>query len=355
MKRWIAAAAAVLACTAGVAGAAGVTSAGPARAATALTWKRVYQSAGDGIFVSMAAVSVRNVWAVGAMLPGGTSAPKLLIRHFDGSSWKPLTIPGATMSASRVQATSASNVWVFGATKISKFVSRAGAYRWDGKHWHKIPLPANLDLTSSVVLGPSNVWVCGIDAPNGDVFHWNGHTWKPYDLNFFVQSMSASSGSNVWLTGVSWGGNPAAKAKTFRWNGSRWLAVPAAPRPVVTDLGVLALSPSNVWLGWAANGFTDKAAHWNGRTWTTITTPGSIGANAEEMVPDGRGGYWFGPMVDWTGKTWLSGIGFSPDGSGSGFGAPVRIPGTTTALLPAGFSTSISSLGHPAVYRLTLG
>jgi hypothetical protein len=86
-----------------------------------------------------------------------------------------------------------------------------------------------------------------------------------------------------------------------------------------------------------------------------MTTPANIGADAAEMVPDGRGGYWFGPVTDWTGKTWISDIGFSPEISSGGFRGPFRIPGTTTVLIAAGVGSPGSSVTHPAIYRLTLG
>jgi hypothetical protein len=153
---------------------------------------------------------------------------------------------------------------------------------------------------------------------------------------------------------MTWGSKPAEKAKTYRWNGSRWLGV-SAPRPVVhVGPNVLALAPSNVWLGWDTS-TQSKAAHWNGHAWTVLTTPADAAANTSDMVPDGRGGYWFGPFIDWTGKTWVSAENFAPDPSGGGFGGPVRIPGTSTFLMPAGVMNTASSVEHPTIYRLTLG
>jgi hypothetical protein len=60
-------------------------------------------------------------------------------------------------------------------------------------------------------------------------------------------------------------------------------------------------------------------------------------------------------LTDWTGKKWISDIGFSPEIESGGFSGPARIPGTTTFLLPAGFGNRGSTVTHPAIYRLTLG
>ncbi len=352
MKRWLAAAAAVLA------GATGVTSAaapGTARASTALTWNRVYQASSTGSFFSIAAISERNVWAVGELSQGGRALYKPFIKHFDGTAWRPVTFPGTAMYTVSVQATSASDVWVFGYTQNAKNVSSSAAYRWDGKRWHKIPLPAGTGLQGTVVLGPSNVWAFGGSlSVAGDVFHWNGRTWKAYTINLIPQDMAASSGSNVWLTGMTWVNKKTERAKAYRWNGVRWLGV-STPHPVI-NVGpdVTALSPSSVWLGWETS-TKNQAAHWNGHTWTVLTAPANAEADPFEIVPDGRGGYWFGPFADWTGTTWISATDVSPSFSTAGFDAPVRIPGTTTFLVAAGVANTGSSVPHPTIYRLTLG
>ena len=117
---------------------------------------------------------------------------------------------------------------------------------------------------------------------------------------------------------------------------------------------VLALSPSNVWLGWETS-TKDQAAHWNGHTWTVLTAPANANADAYQIVPDGRGGYWFGPFADWTGTKWLGGFSVSPEFSSGGLEAPVRLPGTMTFMAPAGVANTGSSVEHPTIYRLTLG
>jgi hypothetical protein len=352
MKRWMAAAAAVLA------GMIGVAAPGTARAAAAPGWIRVFQSPLSGSFFSIAAIGQRNIWAAGdEFTPSGNLVYKPFIRHFNGSAWTPMTIPGAAMTSDRVQATSGGDVWVFGLTKNPENIGASAAYRWDGAHWHRIPLPAFTYLQGSVVLGPSSVWAFGSsETMDGNVFHWNGRTWKSYNvnfLNFIPQYMSASSGSNVWLTGMIWANKKTEVAKAYRWNGSRWLGV-ATPHPAVTSgPSVTALSPSNVWIGWQTS-TKNQAAHWNGHTWTVLTSPDTVDANSFDITPDGRGGYWFGPFADWTGKTWISADSISPDFSRGGFGDVVRIPGTSTFLMAAGVANTDSSAQQPTLYRLTL-
>lgn len=353
MKRWLAAAAAVLA------GAIGLAAPGTARAAAATGWGRVFQSPVSGSFFSMAAVGPRNIWAAGdEFTQSGNLVYTPFIRHFNGSVWTPVTIPGAAMTSDRVQATSGGNVWVFGLTKNPKNIGASAAYRWDGAHWHRIPLPAFTYLQGTVVLGSSSVWAFGSsETMAGDVFHWNGRAWKSYNvnyLNFIPQSMSASSGSNVWLTGMTWVNKKTEVAKAYRWDGSRWLGV-ATPHPAVTSgPSVRALSPSNVWIGWE-EGQKVQAAHWNGHRWTVLTAPDNVVADSYDIAPDGRGGYWWGAFADWTGTTWTGTFDINPTFSSGGFGDVTRIPGTLTFLMPAGIANPGSSVQHPTIYRLTLG
>jgi hypothetical protein len=353
MKRRMAVAAVALAAGVGITATASVAAAEPTRASTPATWKLIFQSRKSGIFQSIAAISKTNVWAVGELIQGAKTVYKPYIQHFNGSTWKAITFPHVRMTSDTVQATSASDVWVFGLTPNSKNIAASAAYRWDGRHWHKVPVPAYTYLQGTVVLSRSNVWAFGGSFNLlGDVFHWNGRKWASYNLNLYPQFVSASSARNVWLTGMTWAGKKE-KATAYRWNGRRWQSV-STPHPVV-DFGpsVTALSCSNVWIGWETTTKT-YAAHWNGHRWRVVTAPGNVEADSYDIVPDGRGGYWFGPFADWTGHVWISAGDVSPEPYGGGFGDIVRIPGTLSFLMAAGVMNMGSSTQHPTIYRLNL-
>jgi hypothetical protein len=75
-------------------------------------------------------------------------------------------------------------VWVFGLASGS--LARSVVYRYDGSHWHKIPVPAETAFQGAVALGPDNVWAFGTSATvfapgshvSADLFHWNGSKWR---------------------------------------------------------------------------------------------------------------------------------------------------------------------------------
>jgi hypothetical protein len=324
---------------------------GTASASVAGDWNLAFQSRTAGLFSSIAAISKNNSWAVGELLSGRKTVYRPLIRHFDGSGWKAITISGARFSSDWVAASSAKNVWVLG-TSTSR-TNPTTAYRYDGSRWHKVPIPALTDLQDPVVLGPTSVWAIGSSGTSAaDVFHWNGRGWHGYNLKLLPEALSASAANNVWVAGLTFGGS-GQKATAYRWNGTRWLSV-AMPHPAVADNpGVTASSPSNVWIGWATASAT-SAMHWDGHHWHGMTAPGSVPANSFNIVPDGHGGDWFGPFARWTGHSWIGPVNVSPENSGGGFGPVVWIPGASSYWLAAGVTNTGSSTEEPTIYRYDL-
>jgi hypothetical protein len=325
----------------------GVAMPGAARASVAGDWNLAYQARANGLFLSIAAIGKNNSWAVGHLLRGGGTVYQPFIRHFGGSAWRVVTIPGArNFTSDSVAASSAKNVWILGTSTSA--THPAAVYRYDGSRWHKIPVPALTFLQDPVVLGPANVWALGSSGTStADVFHWNGHGWHGYTLNLLPEALSASAANNVWAAGLTF--SSARKVTAYRWNGTRWLSV-AMPHPVTAaDPGVTASSPANVWIGW------DTAAmHWDGHHWHVITAPAGISANGYNIVPDGHGGDWLGPFARWTGQAWIGPVPVSPEFSSGGFGPVVRIPGTSSFWLAAGVTNAGSSTEEPTIYRYDL-
>ena len=357
MKRAIAVTAALLMAGAGsvVTGAAAAN----ASTSTAPVWSRVFQSSDTGFFQSIDPISKSNILAAASLFSGDNTVYKPYVVRYNGSKWSTVTIPGAAgVSTTRVQSTSASDVWVFGMTSNKQHISAYTAFHWNGSTWRRIPVPALTDLQGTVVLGPSNVWAFGgSGSMAGDIFHWNGSAWKAYDTNydfkFIPQSISASSASNVWIAGVTTGKTPEAVA--FRWNGSRWSEA-STPHPDVEfgGPGLTVLSPSNVWIGWDTETAV-FAEHWNGRTWTKTTPPDDVNADGGDIVADGRGGLWWGPFADRNGSAWISTLGVSPSYSSGAFGPVASIPGTSSSVMAAGVENAGSKVEHPTIYRLTFG
>jgi hypothetical protein len=346
VKRWMAVAAM------GLAAACGIVVPGTARASSP-AWYQVYQSGFTGVFNQVAAISPGNIWAVGDTdTTPGKPIYQPFIRHFNGSSWQAITIPDSSGSTSDwVSASAANNVWVGG---IKNTAAISVLYRWNGARWGKVPMPAQTYLQGVVALAPNNVWAYGVSGTVfDDIYHWNGSRWQYYlaaNINFAPQGISASAPNNVWVSGFAWSGSKQLAA-AYHWDGSSWHAV-SMPHPVLYAGGpnVTALSPSNVWIGYSPNVSNENVLHWDGHQWHTITIPWY--ANNYGITPDGKGGYWFGPTAILTGTTWTSvQISGLLDGS---LGDIVRIPGTTSFVLPTATETATSSAQHPTILRFDL-
>jgi hypothetical protein len=346
VKRWIVCAAV------GLAAAGGLVMPGAARASS-VAWYQVYQSHYSGSFNQTAAISKTNIWSVGETeTTTGQAIYQPFIRHFNGSSWQTVTIPHASGSTSDwVSASAANNVWV-GGLKNSTAATTV-VYRWNGVSWAKIPMPAMTYLQGVTVLAPNNVWAFGGSGTvPDDIYHWNGSRWQYYlnsGINFVPQGISASAANNVWVSGFSFSGSKEVVA-AYRWDGSAWHPVAGIPHPVFDNAGptVTAVSSSNVWVGWL-DSTASHALHWDGSQWHTLTTP--FYALPLNIVPDGKGGYWFGAQGILTGSTWTQEV---VPGFTGGFGGVVRIPGTTSALLNAGVEAEGSTTAKPTIFRFDL-
>jgi hypothetical protein len=345
MKRWMVCAAL------GLAAAGGIVAPGTATASSA-AWYQVYQARVSGSFNQTAAISKNNIWAVGdTYTAAGKTIYRPFIRHFNGSSWQVVTIPhGAGSTADWVSASGPHNVWVGGLKNSS--IATTVVYRWNGAHWAKIPMPAMTALQDVTALGPNNVWAFGSSGTVfDDIFHWNGSKWQYYlssNINFIPQGLSASGPDNVWVSGFAYRGKKEV-VSAYRWNGRAWHTV-SMPHPVIANAGpsVTAVSPSNIWIGWY-DPTSRHALHWNGHRWLAVT--GTDFGDPTDIVPDGDGGYWFGPQAILTGSTWTA---EQLPGFSGGYGDVTRIPGTKSFLLDAGVETGSSSTQKPTIFRFDL-
>lgn len=252
-----------------------------------------------------------DVWADGNWGHGA------LVMHWNGSRWSRVTVPGQSgFSLTEVRASSASNVWLFGADNNGE---EGTILRWNGSSWQDVPVPAGVIPNAAAVLNVSDVWMSGSQTGTGSgsndacqtaLYHWNGSAWDSPDyVATAVDGISGSGARNVWVVGESRHstvtGNYTLAA--YRWNGSAWVA-PSMPAPRGGgEPGITVQSSANVWLfAWQAKkssrGFL---LHWNGTRWREIVAPRQMPAS-DELVTDGSGGLWAGPWAHWTGIRWVN-------------------------------------------------
>jgi hypothetical protein len=286
----------------------------------------------------VATVSASNVWVVG--YTGGPASPKILIEHWDGSTWKQELVPGVVNGVlNAVTAASASSLWAVGSTdnfesgdtlvlhwngttwaKVPS-PSPAAKYgddlfgvtapsadsawavgvtngspssyplvlRWNGKAWAQVSSPAlkDTDLVSVAVATTSSAWAVGEDEATMSVpvlEHWNGTAWavakSPIDGVFdYLTSVAAASPTSVWAVGFD--GGSTLESLSMHWNGTVWKQVPI-PHPSSETLEAVATAPGGT--AWAVGatssgqgGSTPLILHWNGTAWAPAATPAATG------------------------------------------------------------------------------
>lgn len=305
--------------------------------------------AATGQFTAIAATGPGSAWAIGA-LTRGTAPTGPLVAHWNGKAWQTATASVFTgYTLYEISASSPGNVWVLGVGKSSSLDRKA--FRFDGAHWHALDLPPidNATPQELTAIGSNEAWLLGSGGATAtDVWRWDGATWTNHPVSADITSLAGVSDTNVEAAGLvnvstaNWQGTLVA----YRWTGAGWtrLAVTPFARQIAPTINMN--GGGDVWIGAASvsgSATTTFAVHWNGAKWGKLTVPATPGwfKNAvRDVIPDGRGGAWFGPYVHFTGgSNWVTMFfpvapGASTWGRSPGFPArpaPTGVPAATTS------------------------
>jgi hypothetical protein len=283
----------------------------------------------SGQLNGVAAISHRNVWAV-----GGSRGPAPLVMHWNGRGWHIASVafPGDYARLSSISALSRSNVWAVGESVTSGHPRPLVAH-WNGSSWRLwVPSDVQQDTWFQGVYAasPTDVSAVGTDDSSlsfgGLVGHWNGHRWaletvaaargylwsvtKTQDLGVLAvdrnsgsvfekmgggwsQLSSPTECSYCWLAdiahtpsgqvwGVGGGGfvNGQTAAVAEHWAPSGWQAFGVGTTYMHILQGLAPVSDTNVWaVGYREaphNGhYNDRTliAHWNGTSWADLGGP----------------------------------------------------------------------------------
>jgi hypothetical protein len=277
----------------------------PATAAksAAPTWRLVQWFPSTTGLTAVAAVSRRNAWAVGQAGKAGSAA----VFHWQGKTWKRVTVRGLSprLTLMNVEATSASDVWIFGINRSGQYVVR----RNDGKSWTSVPVPpASVNVATVVVLGADNAWWWGQSTgPAGStIWHWNGKVWSATTVRGDITDV-AGAGRTVWVA-TQPTASPA-RATILRWTGSGWrsMAFPDKRRLYWPQVAVAANGQG--WVQDAPVRGQWSVYHWTGRAWQRIKVPAYVNGRPVSMTNlmtfDGHSGVWFQGTVHWNGRRWI--------------------------------------------------
>ena len=262
------------------------------------SWEAIPVSPNRGSVVSVAAVSGRDVWAVGSDAGGG------LVEHWDGTAWAVVPSPGVGVGTATnlpsdltgVAVSSPTSVWAVGSQTDSSNRRRTLVEHWDGSAWTVVPTPnanaLNNDLYG-VVTVPStgSVWAFGAHATRTGgsrqlILHKGRYGWAVARRQPLVPSSRLDGGAvvpgasgGVWAVGEAYGhftrGNPPhAHFLAERHSASGWQVVPTPTRGGYNELFSAAAIPGTSHL-WAIGNGTRGAVtmRWTGDSWLITRTP----------------------------------------------------------------------------------
>lgn len=248
---------------------------------------------------AVTAIKSNDVWAVGSFTNTG-SHTQTLIEHWNGHEWSIVPSPNVLTSDNRLQgvaAVSARDVWAVG----SYFNTNSGTLQtliehWNGHQWSLFftmnPPGGNNSLTSVTAVSRNNAWAVGIttdpltDHSRTLIEHWNGTEWRavpsqnPGTVVNQLAGVSAASAQDIWAVGFysnSFGG--AVLTLVEHWNGRQWSVV-ASPNANMTSNHLVAVSVVSAKDVWAVGNSIKSDGnsrtlieHWNGSVWQVVSSP----------------------------------------------------------------------------------
>ena len=281
------------------------------------------QAAQGGGLAAVAASSPANVWAVGVQ-NSGVQFQSLLL-HWDGRTWSRATSPHVRVLTD-VETFSEDDAWAIGGARI---------LHWDGATWEpsRHPSPPGMNLTAIDGSGPNDIWAVG--TRHGErwreygvpfvgsatlTMHWDGSTWRVVDSPNGARRLNAVTGvvalspTNVWLVGSSRTDQPTrSRTMTQHWDGNAWNLVPS-PNPDRKDNVLNAVgtdSAGGVWAIGEYGAFGSVAPiylKWSDRSWNTFAGPSGgaavSGASANEVWVVGCRASGCHVIARWDGETW---------------------------------------------------
>ena len=176
---------------------------------------------------------------------------------------------------------------------------------WNGTRWSIVPAPkAALGVLESVsATSASDVWAVGAGQQNGQstvALHFDGSSWKlvtvptPPNTSGGLFGVKALSPADAWAVGESFpnaGGN--GKILTDHWNGTSWQVVTAPPvggPGALSALSSIDAAPRDggVGRGLLGDGRRRQSVvlHWTGTAWQEQTTPGASNLFRVAVLPD---------------------------------------------------------------------
>lgn len=299
-----------------------------AQSQVAGSWKGVPSpnggpQAGGNTLLATVALSSTDAWAVGAEPNPTPYLTATLAEHWDGTQWSIVDTPSIsaqTAQLNSIAAVGSNDVWAAGYARQSSCICEETVIEhWDGTSWTRVSSPnpgvANI-LYGIAAVSAADLWAVGYEWISQStwvplILHYDGQSWSPVDqsqLQFgILSSVLALATDDVWAVG--WIGQvPNIQGLTLHWNGTSWTRVtsPTEPGGWILLASVSGVATGDVWaVGsyrfYNINGQVESRArsyHWDGSSWNGVT------------VALGGYSYLTGVKANATTDVWAVGAGF---------------------------------------------
>lgn len=270
---------------------------------------------------AVAAIASNDVWAVGDYKSPDLRA-QILAEHWNGTAWSLVSTPNPGSAINdfySISADASNDVWAVGFYNNKKSVEQALVEHWNGSTWSVVP-GANIGsgdnlLFSVTAISPIDVWIIDYANSQRQIEHWDGSSWtivptaSPGTSSYGFFGMAAVSANDIWAAG-SYTKGVHSKTLIEHWNGNKWSIV-SSPNNGDSGLGSIAvISKNDIWaVGTYGNPYQILTEHWNGTAWSLVASPNP---GSGDNLPTGV------TAVPGTGDAWIVGQ-YTSSGLENGF------------------------------------
>jgi len=222
-------------------------------------------------------VSAKDAWAVGYTGNPLLTSEHTLLLHWNGSIWSVVTRPAPIPGFLNAVTDTASGGWAVGGVPNGHIFPRPLALRLSGATWSRVSVPNVIDVMGVATTGANTAWAIGTNEQFSELAHWNGHTWTwetipPVRDTYLLDGIAASPAGAAFAVGnvIPPLGTPV--PVILKLAGSTWKRV-TVKAPSIAGLHAVTFAPGGT--PWAA-GTTGSSAlilRWNGTAWTRVASP----------------------------------------------------------------------------------
>ena len=257
-----------------------------------------------------------TAWAIGSR-SGPTTLPMIL--YFDGVAWTefpvPVEVEGIAFSA--MGSTPEGDVWLAGTRPYSVYERELFFLRARGGAIDRIDsvlsegAPLDLSATSS-----EDVWA--LTATNA-LIHFDGSAWTesaaplPFLTLNYPEAIHAAGPDDVWIVG--YGGDQRGEYKGYvqHWDGSSWteISTPVTGQQPVFFEDIDGSAADDIWIVGHFNWSQHLSLHWDGSSWSLQEAP-PANAPLSQVVAVSSDDVWAAPyslaagftFYQWDGTAW---------------------------------------------------